>query len=71
MEDRGIQLTITRMHLNTEESLSIRWQWMTAAVFITSTNAVTLDKTLDNTDSAGNLVTAMIFGLRKSSLWWM
>ena len=51
--------------LTPEESLAIRRQELTADVFLTSTNAVTLDGQLVNVDGSGNRVAAMIFGPKK------
>lgn len=51
--------------LSKEESLAVRYKQLLADVFITSTNAVTLDGQLVNTDGAGNRVAAMIFGPKK------
>jgi L-lactate utilization protein LutB len=51
--------------LTPEESLATRRQELTADVFLTGTNAVTLDGQLVNVDGAGNRVAAMIFGPKK------
>lgn len=51
--------------LSKEESLAVRHKELLADIFITSTNAVTLDGQLVNTDGAGNRVAAMIFGPKK------
>jgi len=48
--------------LTPDESLAIRRKELTADVFLTSTNAVTLDGQLVNVDGSGNRVAAMIFG---------
>lgn len=52
--------------LSPEESLSIRRKELTSDIFLTSTNAVTLDGQLVNVDGAGNRVAAMIFGPQKA-----
>jgi L-lactate utilization protein LutB len=51
--------------LTMEESLAIRRKQLTCDVFLTSTNAVTLDGKLVNVDGSGNRVAAMIFGPKK------
>lgn len=43
----------------------VRQKAMTAAVYLTSTNALTLDGDLINIDGAGNRVAAMIYGPQK------
>ena len=48
-----------------EEALSIRRRQLTCDVFLTGTNAVTLDGKLVNVDGIGNRVAAMIFGPKK------
>jgi hypothetical protein len=51
--------------LSSEQKTKIRLQELTCDVFLTGTNAVTLDGKLVNTDGAGNRVAAMIFGPKK------
>ncbi|MDR3563928.1 MAG: lactate utilization protein [Negativicutes bacterium] len=51
--------------LSDEEKLTIRRAQLTCDVFLTSTNAVTMDGRLVNTDGIGNRVAAMIFGPKK------
>ena len=48
-----------------EQAYECRRQGLTADVFITSTNAITLDGRLVNLDGTGNRVAAMIFGPAK------
>jgi hypothetical protein len=48
-----------------EKCMELRRNQLTADVFLTGTNAVTLDGKLVNVDGAGNRVAAMIFGPRK------
>lgn len=48
-----------------EQSLQIRHNEQTTDVYLTSTNALTKDGRLVNTDGAGNRVAAMIFGPKK------
>lgn len=49
-----------------ERRLPLRRQAMTADVFLTGSNAVTLDGKLVNVDATGNRVAAMIFGPKKT-----
>lgn len=51
--------------LTREESLQIRRNELMADVFITSSNAITMNGELVNTDGSGNRVAGMIFGPRK------
>lgn len=51
--------------LTPETALAIRRQELTADVFLTSTNALTLDGQLVNVDGSGNRAAAMIFGPKK------
>jgi len=51
--------------LNPEEILDIRRKQLICDVFLTSTNAVTEEGKLVNTDATGNRVAAMIFGPKK------
>ncbi len=51
--------------LTPEEATAIRIRQLTCDVFLTGTNAVTLDGKLVNTDGVGNRVAAMIFGPKK------
>jgi len=51
--------------LSPEEVLEVRRKQLTCDVFLTSTNAITVDGRLVNTDGIGNRVAAMIFGPRK------
>ncbi len=48
-----------------EEMFEARRKQLTSDVFLTSTNAVTLDGKLVNVDGAGNRVATMIFGPKK------
>ncbi|HBG14486.1 MAG TPA: lactate utilization protein C [Synergistaceae bacterium] len=48
--------------LSPEEKMDIRRKQLTSDVFITGTNAVTMDGQLVNVDGTGNRVAAMIFG---------
>jgi hypothetical protein len=51
--------------LTNEQDVAVRVQELTADVLLTSSNAVTLDGCLVNTDGCGNRVAAMIFGPRR------
>lgn len=51
--------------LTQDEIYAIRRQQLTADVFITSTNAITMDGKLVNVDGIGNRVAAMIFGPKR------
>lgn len=51
--------------LTPEEILDIRRKQLTCDVFLTSTNAITEDGCLVNTDATGNRVAAMTFGPKK------
>lgn len=52
-------------NLTAEEKLDIRKKQLTSDLFITSTNAITIDGKLVNIDGVGNRVAAMIFGPKK------
>lgn len=51
--------------LNADEAQEMRIKELTCDVFLTSSNAITLDGKLVNTDGTGNRVAAMIFGPKK------
>jgi Uncharacterised ACR, YkgG family COG1556. len=51
--------------LSGEQKMEIRHQQLSSDVFLSGTNALTLDGKLVNTDGAGNRVAAMIFGPKK------
>lgn len=51
--------------LTAEEAMELRRKEIVSDVFLTSTNALTLDGKLVNVDGSGNRVAAMIFGPRK------
>jgi len=54
-----------RSGISAEESLRLRKQALTSDVFVTGTNALTLDGKLVNVDGLGNRVAAMLFGPNK------
>lgn len=63
LETRGnVVLNHNKPNLTPEEAMAIRRKQLTSDVFLTSSNAVTLDGKLVNVDGAGNRVAAMIFG---------
>jgi len=51
--------------LSAETKLELRRKQLTCDVFLTGTNAVTMDGRLVNTDGIGNRVASMIFGPKK------
>ena len=51
--------------LTKEEVFELRFQSLSSDVFISSTNAITLDGELVNIDGMGNRVAAMLFGPKK------
>lgn len=51
--------------LTAEEKMEMRRKQLTCDVFLTGTNAVTIDGRLVNTDGVGNRAAAMIFGPKK------
>jgi len=51
--------------LSPEESLAMRHKQLSSDVFITGTNALTLNGEIVNVDNTGNRVAAMIFGPKK------
>ena len=61
LEKRG-NIVYYHQGLPPEESRIVRCKELTADVFLTSTNAVTLDGELINVDGSGNRVAAMSFG---------
>lgn len=52
-------------NLTSEDKINIRKKQLTSDLFITSTNAITIDGKLVNVDGVGNRVAAMIFGPKK------
>lgn len=66
LEERGhTVLNHNKPGLSPEESLAIRRQQLSCDVFLSGSNAVTLDGKLVNVDGAGNRVAAMTFGPKK------
>lgn len=64
LEDNTI-LDHNNPELTQEEKMDIRLKQQTCDVFLTGSNAVTLDGKLVNMDGIGNRVSAMIFGPKK------
>ena len=66
LEGRGHKvLNHNKPGLQPEEVAAVRRQQLTCDVFLSGTNAVTLDGELVNVDGAGNRVAAMIYGPKK------
>ena len=66
LEKRGQKLlNHNKPRLSPEESLAIRRSQLTCDVFLTSSNALTLNGELVNVDGSGNRVAAMTFGPKK------
>ena len=61
----GVVLNHNLPGLTNEQKMEIRRQQLLSDVFMTSTNALTLDGCLLNVDGSGNRVAAMMFGPRK------
>ncbi|MDR3200636.1 MAG: lactate utilization protein [Spirochaetales bacterium] len=61
----GVVLDHGEPGLTPEETLSIRRQELLCDLFLTGTNAITLDGCLVNVDGCGNRVAAMTFGPQK------
>ena len=51
-----------RPGISAEENVSLKKRALTSDVFVTGTNALTLDGKIVNTDALGNRVAAMLFG---------
>lgn len=67
LEERGnTVLNHNKPGLTPETILDIRHKQLACDVFLSSTNALTLDGKLVNVDGAGNRVAAMIFGPKKT-----
>lgn len=66
LESRGNKiLNHNKPGLSPQEVLNFRHGQLSCDVFLASTNAITLDGQLVNTDGVGNRVAAMIFGPKK------
>lgn len=62
LEERGNTVYSHAKAENPKQAQQLRKQQLTSDVFLTSTNALTLDGQLVNVDGTGNRVAAMIFG---------
>ncbi|MEM0453188.1 MAG: lactate utilization protein [Sulfolobales archaeon] len=65
LEKRGIKVIHHWVKVSPEESFEIRRKALTSDVYLTSSNAVTLDGKLINIDASGNRVAAMMFGPKR------
>lgn len=65
LERRGFKVVHHWLPLPPQELLEIRRRELTCDVYLSSSNAVTLDGKLINIDGAGNRVAAMIFGPKR------
>ncbi|MCS7108708.1 MAG: lactate utilization protein [Sulfolobales archaeon] len=65
LERRGIKVIHHWVKVSPEESLEIRRKALTSDVYLSSSNAVTLDGKLINIDASGNRVAALMFGPKK------
>ncbi len=65
LERRGFKVIHHWVKVSPEESLEIRRRALTSDVYLSSSNAVTLDGKLINVDASGNRVAAMMFGPRR------
>ena len=61
----GVVLDHSAPGISPEESLAVRRKQLTCDLFLTGTNAITMDGWLVNVDGSGNRVAAMIFGPKK------
>lgn len=65
LEKRGFKVVHHWVKASPEEVDELRRKELTADVFLSSSNAITLDGKLVNVDGVGNRVAAMIFGPRR------
>ncbi|MEM4601964.1 MAG: lactate utilization protein [Desulfurococcaceae archaeon] len=65
LEKRGFKVIHHWLPLPPDELSEVRRKELTTDVFLSSSNAVTLDGKLVNIDGAGNRVAAMIFGPKR------
>jgi len=57
-----VSLNPWKLGTSTEESINLKKRSLTSDVFVTGTNALTLDGKIVNVDGLGNRVAAMLFG---------
>lgn len=62
LEERGNPVLTTKPGLSPQEIREIRRQHLLSDVYLSGTNAITLDGKLVNVDALGNRVGAMVFG---------
>jgi LUD domain len=62
LEERGDQLFYHRPEMEFEESMAVRKEAITCPYYLCSSNAITMEGELINTDGMGNRVAGMIFG---------
>lgn len=65
LEKRGFKVLHHWLKVSLEESLEIRRRVLLCDVFLSSSNAITVDGKLVNVDASGNRVAAMIFGPKR------
>lgn len=62
LDSRGNQLVYHQPDMEFEESMAVRKEAITCKYFLCSSNAITMDGELLNTDGIGNRVAGMMFG---------
>jgi hypothetical protein len=62
LDGRGDQLVYHQPDMEFEESMAVRREAITCQYFLCSSNAITMDGELVNTDGIGNRVAGMMFG---------
>lgn len=62
LEERGDELRFHTPDMGPEESMRVRKEAVTCRYFLCSSNAVTMEGELVNTDGIGNRVAGMVFG---------
>ena len=62
LSDRGTQVVFHRPEMDPVENLRVRKEAVRATFFLSSSNAITMEGELVNTDGIGNRVVGMIFG---------
>ena len=62
LSERGTQVIFHRPEMDMAESMRIRREAVRSTFFLCSSNAITMEGELVNTDGIGNRVTGMIFG---------
>jgi hypothetical protein len=62
LEERGDEVVCHRPEMGFEESIEVRKEAITCPYFLCSSNSITMEGELLNTDGMGNRVAGMIFG---------